>query len=89
MMTVAELIFADSHARGLRHFFGLPGRGFLLDPRCDAEATSTLGLKVNEGVALHSCERLRRFVSTSRHQWGRPLLAVWLFPWPPVPQELR
>ena len=31
MMTVAELIIADAHARGLRHFFGLPGGGFPLD----------------------------------------------------------
>ena len=30
-MTVAELIIADAHARGLRHFFGLPGGGFPLD----------------------------------------------------------
>ena len=31
MMTVAELIIADAHGRGLRHFFGLPGGDFPLD----------------------------------------------------------
>ena len=31
MMTVAELIISDAHARGLRHLFGLPGGGFPLD----------------------------------------------------------